>query len=441
MAATNPSGPVTGNSVTFNKNVLPIFQKHCQGCHRPGEVAPMSLLTYRDARPWAKAIKAAVATRRMPPWFVDLEWSAESQYGRFSNDRRLTDAEIGTLVAWADQGAPEGLKKDAPPELRFQNGWNIQPDVVVELPKPVSIPATGTIHYKFILVKTQFPADMWIEAAEMRPGNPRVLHHGKVWVRPPGSHWMKRATPGEAYEDETQPEVMGQNRVAEGNEILGKFNPGLGAQRFDIDGAAKFVPKGSDLVFELHYTAAGEPATDVSKLGLVLAKHPPAARYVYLTGPSAYDLVIPPGDRNAEVVSEATVRADVKLAYVQPHMHLRGKDYELRLISPAGVSETVFKGKFDFAWQLGYDFAKPIPLPAGTRVVGISHFDNSANNRFNPDPSKEVRWGDQNWEEMSQAFLGVVMDVSTPPGSVLRLSEPSLWPLGKFWPTLGLRSR
>lgn len=424
------AAPKSTASVTFNKDVLPILQKHCQACHRPGEVAPMSLLNYTDARPWAKAIKVAVATQKMPPWFAD------PQYGHFSNDCRLTDVQIGTLVAWAENGAPEGDKKDAPPSVTFQNGWNIKPDVVVEMPKPFQVPATGTINYKYILVKTNFPADMWIEAAEMRPGNPRVLHHGKVWVRPPGSRWMEKAVPGEAYEDETQRDAIGRNRMGEGNDILGKFNPGLGAQRFDIDGAAKFVPKGSDLVFELHYTTMGQPTTDVSKLGLVLAKNDPASRYFLSNGPTAFNLAIPPGDGNAEVVSEATVGADIKLAYIQPHMHLRGKDYELRLVYPAGESETVFKGKFDFEWQLGYNFAKPIVLPKGTRIIGISHFDNSANNKFNPDPAKEVHWGPQNWDEMSNAFIGLIIDAKTPTETVLRPSGPSLLPRGRFGPTL-----
>jgi hypothetical protein len=407
-------------TVTFNKDVLPILQKNCQSCHRPGEVAPMSLLTYQDARPWAKAIKAAVATRKMPPWFAD------PGYRQIANERKLSAGEIETLVAWVDNGAPEGDPKDAPAPLQFTDGWNIKPDIVVEMPKPIELPASGTINYKYVLVKTNFPQDMWIRAAEMRPGNPKVLHHGKVWVRPPGSDWMQNVEPGVAYETETQREFMGRNGVDEGNDILGKFNPGLGAQTFDIEGAAKFVPKGSDLVFELHYTAMGKPTSDVSKLGLVLAKQPPTERYFLTASPASTNLVIPPGDPNAEVVGEATVEAPAKLAYVQPHMHLRGKDYELRLIYPTGESETVFRGKFDFNWQQGFTFEKPIPLPRGTRLVGIAHFDNSANNPFNPDPSKEVRWGPQNWDEMSGPFIGLIFDVKTPPETILRRSGPSL---------------
>ena len=395
----------------------------------------MSLLTYAEARPWAKAIKSAVVTRAMPPWFAD------SNYGHFLNDPELSSGEIATVVAWADHGAPEGTRRGVPKPPVFENGWNIKPDVVIQIPKPVALPATGTINYKWILVTTAFPEDMWIEAAEMRPGNARVLHHGKVWVRPPGSHWMEKAVPGEIYEDETPSETIGRNRLTEGNEVLGKFNPGLGAQRFDIEGAAKFVPKGSDLIFELHYTPMGQPSTDQPKLGLVLAKHAPGKRYLFSMGPATYNFVIPPRDPNFEVISEATVDTDVKLAQVQPHMHLRGKDYELRVIYPTGKSETVFKGKFDFTWQLGYEFAKPIALPRGTRIIGIAHFDNSVNNKFNPDPSKQVRWGAQNSDEMCNGFLGLIVDSSTRPEAVLRASGPSRAGLGRLWQVLGFGPR
>ncbi len=413
-------------SVTFNRDVLPILQKNCQGCHRPGEVAPMSLVTYSDARPWAKAIKVAVVSQKMPPWFAD------PQYGHFANDRRLSQADITTLVSWADNGAAEGDAKDKPAPLTFQDGWNIKPDVVIEMPKPFNLPATGTIDYQYVLVKGNFAEDVWVTQAEMRPGNPKVLHHGKVWVRPPGSHWMEHAVPGDAYSA-----GMGRNSISEGNDILGKFNPGLGAQSFEVGESAKFVPKGSDLVFELHYTATGTPTQDQSKLGLVLAKDAPKSRYFLSAGPTALNLAVPPGDHNAEVVSEVTVGADgVKLVYAQPHMHLRGKDFELRAVYPTGESETVFKGKFDFDWQLGYNFEKPIALPKGTRLIGISHFDNSPTNKYNPDPAKEVHWGPQNWDEMSNCFVGLIFDVNTDPGKVFKASGPSLLPRGTSGPTL-----
>ena len=429
-------GTLLGSSIaaadtpTFYKDVLPILQNNCQTCHRPGEVAPMSLMTFDQARPWAKAIQKAVVSRQMPPWYAD------PQVGHFANERRLSTREIDTINAWVDGGAPAGLEKDAPPALTFNSGWNLKPDMVIEMPKAFELPARGTINYKYVLVKGNFTEDMWVTSAEMRPGNPKVLHHGKVWVRPPGSKWMERATYGEAYERESQSAVMGNNSIEEGNDILGKFNPGLGAQRFDIDGAAKFIPKGSDLVFELHYTTPGEATADASRVGLVLAKQTPKTRYYFHAGPTAMNLAIPVSDGNAEVVSEITFGEDARLVNAQPHMHLRGKDFELRVVTPDKKMTTVLKGSWNFEWQMGYQYAEPIALPKGSKLRLISHFDNSKANRFNPDPETKVVWGPQNWDEMSNCFIGVLFDRSTSPDKVFLRSGPSLLPRGDYGPTL-----
>jgi len=414
LAATN-SAPVT-----FNKDVLPILQKNCQGCHRPGELAPMSFLSYSETRPWAKAMKQAVVTKKMPPWFAEK--------GHFANDRTLTDDEISTLARWADNGAPEGDAKDRPAPLAFHDGWNIQPDLIVEMPKEFLVAASGTINYQNFLVKVNFPEDRWVVAAEMRPGNPKVVHHGRVIVRPPTSTWMAKAVPGEPYEEGS--DGMGGARA--GTDLLGKYNPGLGAQSFEVDGSAKFIPKGSDLVFNLHYTAVGTPQTDRSKVGLVFAKHPPTLRYWMSPGtPAAFNLVIPAGDSNAEVVSEVTIGVDgARLVYIQPHLHLRGKDYEIRLTYPTGETETIFKGVWDFNWQVGYQLAKPVPVPKGTKILAIAHYDNSINNKFNPDPTKTVWWGDQNWDEMQSGFLGLVVAADSDVNKIFIPSGPSLLPRG-----------
>ncbi len=416
----------TGTPVTFNKDVLPILQKNCQTCHRPGEIAPMSLLTYTDARPWAKAIKVAVASKKMPPWFAEV--------GHFANDRTLSAADINTLSAWADNGAPEGDAKDKPAPVTFSDGWNIKPDMIIEMPKEFQLPATGTINYQNIRVKVNFPEDRWVVAAEMRAGNLKAVHHMRAIVLPPGSTWMAKAIPGEAYEEGSE----GMGGAREGTDLLGKYNPGLGAQSFDVDGSAKFVPKGSDIVFNIHYTAIGTPTTDRSKVGLVFAKEPPKKRYWMSPGtPAAFNLSIPPGDHNAEVVSEVTVGVDdAKLVYIQPHLHLRGKDYEVRVTYPTGETDTVFKGKWNFDWQIGYQLAKPLPVPKGTRILTIAHYDNSATNPYNPDPNKRVLWGDQNWDEMQSGFLGLVFDANTDASKVFRASGPSLLPRGASGPTL-----
>ena len=426
------AGLAASNNVTFNKDVLPVLQKNCQECHRPGEVAPMSLLTYAEARPWAKALKAAVVTQKMPPWFAD------PRYGHFANDRRLSPEDIATISAWADNGAPEGDAKDKPAPLTFHQGWEINPDMVIEMPEAFQIPATGVINYQYIRVKGNITKDLWVTSAEMRPSNPKVLHHGKLWVLPPGSKWMADAIPGKPYEGKE----TGRNSAMDGNDILGKFNPGLGPQVFDIDGSAKMIPKGSDFVFELHYTVSGKPTEDKSKVGLVFAKSVPTTRYYTTPGtPAALNLVIPPGDADAEVVAESTVGVDsAKLTYIQPHMHLRAKDYELRLIYPTGETQILYKGKWDFDWQLGYELKDPIVIPKGTRILTIVHYDNSPNNKFNPDASKTVFWGPQNWDEMQSSFLGFLVPVDTKIGNMLKASGPSLLPRPKngAGPTLSM---
>ena len=305
--------------------------------------------------------------------------------------------------------------------------------MIIEMPKDVPLPATGTINYKSILVKANFTEDRWVVAADLRPGNAQAVHHMRAIVRPPGSDWMKDAVPGVAYEA-GDVEI---GRQGEGTDLLGKFNPGLGAQDFSMFDSAKFVPKGSDIVFSMHYTAIGKETTDRSKLGLVFAKQPPRLRYFTHDGPTAGNLAIPAGDSRAEVVSEMTATADTQLVYLQPHMHLRGKDYEVRLIYPSGKSETIFKAKWDFNWQLGFDLEKPIPIPKGTRIVGIAHFDNSAANKFNPDPTKLVVWGPQNWEEMQNCFMSFLIDPALKnPRTLFRPSGPSLLKRGESGPTL-----
>ena len=217
------AAPQSSTTVTFNKDILPILQKNCQGCHRPGEVAPMSLLTYTDARPWAKAIKAAVVARKMPPWFAD------PNYGHFANDPTLSSRDINALVTWVDNGAPEGAARDRPAPITFPDGWTIKPDMVIEMPKDFHVPATGTVNYQNILVKVNFPEDEWVVAAEMRPGNPQVVHHMRGQIRGPGSSWMRNAVPGEAYEAESDDGVMNKNE--DGENLSRQVQSGVWAHR------------------------------------------------------------------------------------------------------------------------------------------------------------------------------------------------------------------
>jgi len=430
----------TEKGVTFDRDVLPVLQAKCQGCHRPGEVAPMSFMSYQETRPWAKAIKTAVLSKKMPPWFAD------AKYGHFQNDRRLSDAELKTLVSWADGGAPEGDAKDKPAPLQFTEGWNIKPDVVVSMPKPFDVPATGILEYQYVVVPTHFEKDMWVTATEVRPGDRKVMHHVLIYVRPPGSNYLRDAQPaepGEAfvpvrYERDANgaairriPPPGGQpagqqQRGGPGIELLSAFAPGLQAQHFDspVEGAAKFVPAGSDLVFQLHYTTNGKAASDQTKVGFVFAKEPP--KYRYLTADATQrDFEIPANDPNYETHSSITFNSPAQLVWLMPHMHLRGKDFLFQAVYPTGETETLLSvPNYNFGWQLGYEETKPLMMPKGTKIECTAHHDNSANNAANPNPNVPVRWGDQSWEEMMMGFFSVVVDVGVKPQDVLVRPQP-----------------
>jgi hypothetical protein len=417
MAATSAAATP---EVTFNKDVLPILQKNCQSCHRPGEIGPSSFLTYESTRPWAKAIKAAVATKKMPPWFAD------PKYGHFANDRSLSDRDIATLSAWADGGAREGDPKDKPAPVHWTDGWNIHPDVVIQMQKPYKVPAKGTVLYTYFVVPSGFTKDTWVMDAEVRPGNRAVVHHASVHIRPPGSKWMKDAVPGEPYippgsDGNAAPPAPVDPNVDQSNEWLLGYVPGTQTQTyFDLGHkAAKLIPAGSDIVFEMHYTANGTESMDQTKVGFVLAKELPA--YRLLTVPVFDDtFVIPPGDPNREAHALAEFKEPVQLIYSQPHMHLRGKDMDIQLRYPTGESETILRvPRYDFNWQTIYFETKPRALPTGTRVELTAHWDNSPNNKYNPDPTKTIRWGEQSWDEMIFAWVGVMVPRDSDPAKVI----------------------
>jgi hypothetical protein len=274
-AASNPS------AVTFNKQVLPLLQKRCQNCHRPGEAAPFSMLTYQDARPWAKAMKEAVLTKKMPPWFAD------PAYGHFSNDRRLAPEEVNTLVSWVDQGALEGDSKDAPRPLEFNEGWTIgKPDVVFEMPVEYTVPAKGTIEYTYFLLPKVFSEDRWIEKIEVRPGARSVVHHVVMFTRPPGAKFLEDMKPGVAWvPSKEKDDGKREADTGEGAFLLGDFEmvsvymPG-GLPYQTGPGQARLMKAGSDLIFQMHYTASGKQTVDRTRVGIVFAKEPPRERVV-----------------------------------------------------------------------------------------------------------------------------------------------------------------
>ncbi len=412
-------------TVTFHKDIEPILQRNCQSCHRPGEAAPMSFMTYGETRPWAKAIKQAVATRKMPPWFAD------PTVGHFKNERRLNDSDIAKLTTWVDSGAKEGSSADAPQPVRFTEGWGIgKPDQIFEMPVAFKIPAKGTVEYQYIVLPTGFTEDKWVSAMEARPGNRILTHHIIAFIREPGSRWLAGAKPGVIFTPDQLPKEGGKRKDSGGGfgDFLVGYAPGVPAEKLE-PGQAKLIKAGSDIVFQLHYTANGKEGTDISKIGLIYAKEPPKERIVTLAASNG-KFAIPPGADNYRVDSATTVHANARLISFLPHMHMRGKAFEMRLVQPSGEKTDLLRIKWDFNWQLSYEQAEPIYLRRGSKIEATGWFDNSANNAFNPDPSKEVKWGDQSWEEMMIGFFNVAIDAKMDPKELLRApkqatSQPS----------------
>jgi len=420
-----------GGDVTFYRDVLPVLQKNCQECHRPGEAAPMSFMTYKETRPWAAAIRQAVATQKMPPWHAD------PAHGKFSNDRRLNSDELQTLEAWARTGAKEGNAKDASAPRGFTQGWTIgKPDFVTDIGVDYKVPATGTVEYTYFVVPTGFTEDRWIEKIEVRPTARNVVHHIVLLARGSKADMVREAQAGVPFVPSKKPDekkdgkrpvddgkgfffALGDAGTDRGVEMISTYVPG-GTPYLTLPGQARLLKAGSDLVFQMHYTANGKEAVDRSQVGIIFAKEPPKERVVN-TFLANMNFHIPPGESNFLVNGRATVQADVKLQSMFPHMHLRGKAMQYRAVYPSGESEILLDvPKYDFNWQMTYFLDEPRLLPKGTRLEVDARYDNSPNNPYNPDAKADVYWGDQSWEEMFAAFVDFAIPVSMNPNNIVR---------------------
>jgi hypothetical protein len=407
---------------TFTKDVAPILQRNCQGCHRPGQAAPFSLLSYEQARPWAQAMKAAVLEKKMPPWFAD------PRFGKFSNEPSLSRSEINTLVAWVDAGAPKGAPGDLPAPKAFVEGWTIpKPDIIFQLPKPFRVPATGIMEYQYVIIPTNFSKDTWVEQVQAAPTDYSVVHHIVAYVRAPGSNYFKDKPKNEFFEappsktEDTAPKNTTKDDVP--SDWLTGFAPGQPPDVFK-PGQAKLIPAGSDIVLEVHYMPEGKATTDQSRLGLVLAKEPPTERTMTISALNM-SFKIPPGDANFRVDASYTMPEDVTLLGMHPHMHMRGKSAEYRITFPDGKAETLLNvPKYNWHWQLWYDLTEPLKLPKGTKLECTEHFDNSRNNPENPDPTKTVIWGQQSFDEMMICMINVAFDANITTKQMLAPDKP-----------------
>ena len=398
LAAAALAGP------TFNKDVLPILQQRCQECHRTGEIAPMPFLTYRQTRPWVKAIREAVLTRKMPPWFAD------PRFGHFANDRFLSKSEMETIAAWARAGAPEGDLKDRPPDRDWPQGWNIgQPDAVFEMPQPFDVARSGAIEYQYIILPTHFTEDKWVQKGEVRPTARDAVHHAVAYIREPGSEWLRDRPIGKIFSLQSTPDHRPNPLSFTKSDILLVYTPGNSHDAWSA-GMAKRIPAGSDIVLQVHYTSNGKIRTDRTRIGLMFAREKPRmAVYTLQMGNDRF--TIPPGDPEYKAEVSGTLPNDALLLGLFPHMHLRGKGFEYMMAAPGGRVEMLLKvDNYDFNWQLNYRLSTPRLLRAGTRLVFYGTFDNSSNNPRNPDPTAEVRFGEQSWEEMMIGFFDVAVD-------------------------------
>jgi hypothetical protein len=461
---------------TFNSDVAPILFEKCATCHRPGAGGPMSLTSFREVRPWARAIKARVTKHEMPPWSADQRW------GDYTNDTSLTQKQIDTIAAWVDAGMPEGAGS-APAMPKYDDGgWRLvngrPPDVILEMPTEYELPAEGQVPIFRVWDKNPFKEDVFVEALQIRPTNRAVTHHSALYGRklPEGTTLQKQvAWPGgpelsyiPTYEDGSIVNVLSglggnlssnlrENGDASGNEISGRFNakpgekvpvinktrqpteedderlmfylPGADFQQF-APGSAKRIRASNALMWEVHYSPDGKPEKDRERIGLWFAPKEKVQKEVHIIrNGSGQHLIeneevgstqnlppIPPGAADWKITAIQPFTQDVTLNTMQPHMHLRGKDMTYIAKYPDGHEEILLSvPKYDFNWQNTYIPKQPYKLPAGTVLETVGHYDNSVRNRVNPMPNRPALWSEQTWDEMYNAWTEITYDAETNP--------------------------
>jgi peroxiredoxin len=374
--------PATGDaSVNYSKHVARILRDRCVACHREGEIAPFSLTSYKQAAGWASMIDEVVQEGRMPPWH------ASPQYGKFSNDARLSTDEKQTIAAWVAAGAPEGDPRDLPEPAQYVAGWRIPaPDLTIKLPRTVKIPAEGTMPYQNFVVDPKLKQDVWVRASQVRPGNPSVVHHLVVFVIPQGDGDREKTF-----------------------DFLAAYAPGM-PPRILPEGAAKLVPAGSKLLFQLHYTPRGTPQTDRSEIGLTFADPKSIRKSMTAVAAINMDLHIPAGAADFAADARHRFEQDTLLYSLLPHMHLRGKSFRFEASFPDGRREVLLDvPRYEFDWQNVYVLAEPKLMPEGSVLHCLARYDNSAGNPSNPDPTRAVSWGEQTRDEMLVGYVEVAL--------------------------------
>ncbi len=375
-------------SINFTKHVAPIFQRRCEECHRAGGVAPMAFSSYEEARPWARSIKEKVVSREMPPFH------ATGAIGRYQHDPRLTDDEIATITKWVDGGAAKGNVKDSPKPQVWKDEWKLgQPDVVVKVQKPFTVKAGQKDLYVFFVFDYVFPENTWLRSIETRPGNLKAVHHANTHVVP-----ANFKTPPEGY-------IAGDfDPSARGTIMVSGWAPGVQPIMLP-EGTAVMIPKGMKLGIQIHYAPSEVERLDQTAVGLYFADGIVKKNLRVLFG-DRKDLDIQPNDGNYSLTDKKTFSTDALIRFFHVHMHLRGKSYVMRFTYPDGrVEDVLTVPRYDFNWQRVYLLSEPMRVPKGTAVEFIGTYDNSTRNKFNPDPTKPVRWGETTSDEMMQGRI------------------------------------
>lgn len=410
VTQTGPTSPFeqrqaveTAESVTYYKDVAPILQRHCAVCHRTEGIAPTAFESYEQTRPYAAAIRMATQKKTMPPWFAD------PTIGKFSNDPSLAPDEIAGLAKWAEDKAPAGNRSDAAPAVRWAEQWTIpEPDTIVKMPQPVTLPKSGDVEYTYEIVPTHFTEDRWVSATELLPELRANVHHAVVYVRPPESKWMRHAPVGVPFTAATLTDEEDRRGAHwTDSDVLLVYAPGSSPGEFP-ENAAKLIPAGSDLVFQMHYTTNGRGGVDGSSVGLIFAKTQPEKRVLTLQLTNDH-FVIPPGVPEYRVEARGTLPNDATLLSFFPHMHLRGSGFEYNIVHADGSIEPLLRVRYHFHWQMSYVLARPMQLRAGTQLQAVAWFNNSKSNAHNPDPTVAVRWGEQTYDEMMVGFFDVAV--------------------------------
>lgn len=403
IAAALLAAPTAGaGDVTYAKQISRLIADHCQECHRPQGIGPFALMDYNDVKGWSKMIKEVVTQKRMPPWF------AEKSHREFANDISLTDAERTMLIEWIDSGMARGNKADMPKPRVYETAWRMgQPDKIFEQPVEFSVPSDGLVDYQYWVTDPGFKEDVWLSGLECLPGNPKVVHHIIIYAIPPGKSIWDMDEVFESFDDAASAKPTTRREFQDwGSLYVAGYAPGIPPVELE-KGVARRIPAGTTFLWELHYTPTGKVETDKSLFGIKFSKEKVNKEYITVT-PGNSDFMIPAGAPKHRVVANTQLPEDAYIHAFTPHMHYRGASFVYNITYPDGRKETPLNvPNYDFNWQMTYHLKEPMLVPKGTKIECIAHFDNSAGNPYNPDPTANVRFGEQSDEEMMIGFMDI----------------------------------